>query len=140
MTASYPGKLTYPFCRKFIDPQYVGDKTSTKPFLIRFSEVALTYAEAAGPTVKAYDLVNAIRSRAGLAPLASGMSVSQFRTAVRQERVYELAFEGKGCYDLRRLNKLHTDITSAREQGLTAEDMVFYPIPSLETDLNPYID
>lgn len=140
VTASYPGKLTYPFCRKFIDPQFVGDKTSTKPFLIRFSEVALTYAEAAGPTTKAYDLVNAIRGRAGLSPLASGMSVAQFRNAVRQERVYELAFEGKGCYDLRRLGKLHTDITSAREQGLTEEEMVFYPIPSLETDLNPFID
>ena len=37
-------------------------------------------------------------------------------------------------------NKLHTDITAAKEQGLTAEDMVFYPIPSLETDLNPYIE
>ncbi len=140
VTAAYPGKLSYPFCRKFIDPQYVGDKTSTKPFLIRYSEVALTYAEAAGPTDKAYALVNFIRHRAGLADLAAGMTTAQFREAVRQERVYELAFEGKGCYDLRRLNKLHTDITAAKEQGLTAEEMVFYPIPSLETDLNPYID
>lgn len=141
VVASYPGnKLTYPFCRKFIDPQFVGDKTSTKPFLIRYSEVALTYAEAAGPTDKAYELVNYIRNRAGLAPLAAGLSTAAFRDAVRQERVYELAFEGHLCYDLRRLNKLHTDITAAREQGLTAEDMVFYPIPSLETDLNPYID
>ncbi len=132
--------LSYPFCRKFIDPDFVGDKTSTKPFLIRYSEIALTYAEAAGPTAKAYALVNAIRNRAGLADLAAGLNITQFRNAVRHERVYELAFEGKGCYDLRRLNKLHTDITAATEQGLTAEDMVFYPIPSLETDLNPYID
>ena len=41
------------------------------------------------------------------------------------------------CYDLRRWNKLHTDIKAAREQGYTAEDLVFYPLPSLETDLNP---
>ena len=140
VAASYPGKLSYPFCRKFIDPEFVGDKTSTKPFLIRYSEVALTYAEAAGPTAKAYALVNAIRNRAGLADLTPGMSTGQFRDAVRKERNYELAFEGKYCYDLRRLNKLHTDITAAREQGLTAEDLVFYPIPSLETDLNPYIE
>ncbi|MBR3500173.1 MAG: RagB/SusD family nutrient uptake outer membrane protein [Bacteroidales bacterium] len=132
--------LSYPFCRKFIDPEFVGEKTSTKPFLIRYSEVALTYAEAAGPTPKAYELVNAIRSRAGLGPLASGMTTSAFREAVRSERVFELAFEGHLCYDFRRLNKLHTDITAAREQGLTAEEMVFYPIPSLETDLNPYIE
>ena len=140
VVAAYPGKLTYPFCRKFIDPEFVGDKTSTKPFLIRYSEVALTYAEAAGPTTKAYALVNAIRNRAGLADLTPGMSTAQFRDAVRTERNYELAFEGKYCYDLRRLNKLHSDVTAAKEQGLTADDVVFYPIPSLETDLNPYIE
>ena len=140
IVASYPGKLSYPFCRKFIDPEFVGDKTSAKPFLIRYSEIALTYAEAAGPTAKAYALVNAIRKRAGLDDLPAGLSKDQFRSKVREERNYELAFEGKYCYDLRRLNKLHTDITEAKAQGLTAEDMVFYPIPSLETDLNPYID
>ena len=139
IVSKYPGGFSYPFCRKFIDPEFVGDKTSTKPFLIRYSEVALTYAEAAGPTPKAYSLVNAIRARAGLGDLPTGLSTKEFRDKVRKERVYELAFEGKYCYDLRRLNKLHTDITAAKEQGLSAEDMVFYPIPSLETDLNPYI-
>ena len=143
-TALYGGdsgkSLSYPFCRKFIDPDFVGDKTSTKPFLIRYSEVALTYAEAAGATDKAYALVNAIRARANLAPLPAGLTKQQFRDKVREERVYELAFEGKLCYDLRRLNKLHTDITAAKEQSLSAEKMVFYPIPSLETDLNPYIE
>lgn len=131
--------LEYTFCRKFIDPDFDDFKTSTRPFLIRYSEVALTYAEAAGPTAKAYALVNAIRDRAGLGDLPTGLNTVQFRDKVRKERVYELAFEGKSCYDLRRLNKLHTDITEATGQGLTAEDMVFYPIPSLETDLNPYI-
>ncbi|MCR5003660.1 MAG: RagB/SusD family nutrient uptake outer membrane protein [Bacteroidales bacterium] len=131
------GKLTYPFCRKFIDPNFSGDKTSTKPFLLRYSDVALVYAEAAGPTDKAYELVNYIRNRAGLANLATGLSTDEFREAVLKERSYELAFEGDKCYDLRRWNKLHTEITAAREQGYTAEDLVFYPIPSLETDLNP---
>jgi hypothetical protein len=140
IVAAYPGKLSYPFCRKFIDPEFVGDKTSTKPFLIRYSEIALTYAEAAGPTAKSYALVNYIRNRAGLADIPAGLSTAKFRDAVREERIYELAFEGKYCYDLRRLNKLHTNIIAAKEQGLTAEEMVFYPIPSLETDLNPYIE
>ena len=84
--------------------------------------------------------MNDIRGRAGLGNLPAGLNKQQFRDKVRKERNYELAFEGKYCYDLRRLNKLHTDITAAKEQGLTAEDMVFYPIPSLETDLNPYIE
>lgn len=133
------GKIAYPFCRKFIDPHFMGDKTSTKPFLLRYSDVALTYAEAAGPTTKAYELVDYIRSRAGLTPLPAGLSKEDFREAVLKERGYELAFEGNSCYDLRRWNRLHTDITAAREQGYTAEDLVFYPLPSLETDLNPNI-
>ena len=134
------GKLSYPFCRKFIDPEYVGDKTSTKPMLIRFSDVALIYAEAAGPTAKAYELVNHIRTRAGLSELPAGLDKDAFRERVRQERKFELAFEGDYCYDLRRTNRMHKDISEAVGQGFTAEDMVFYPIPSLETDLNPYID
>lgn len=131
------GKLTYAFCRKFIDPNFVGDKTSTKPFLLRYSDVALIYAEAAGPTDKAYELVNHIRTRAGLGELAAGLSKDDFRKAVLNERTFELAFEGDHCYDLRRWNKLHTDISEAKSQGYTAEDLVFYPMPSVETDLNP---
>lgn len=130
-------KLAYPFCRKFIDPEFIGDKTSTRPYLIRYSDIALTYAEAAGPTPLAYSLVNYIRQRAGLSQLDPNLSLQDFREAVLNERKYELAFEGNWCYDLRRWNRLHTDIQSAREQGLTAEQMVFYPIPSMETDLNP---
>ena len=130
-------KLSYPFCRKFIDPHFVGDKTSTRPYLIRYSDIALTYAEAAGPTDKAYQLVNYIRSRSGLGDLQPNLSLEQFREAVLNERKFELAFEGNWCYDLRRWNRLHTDIESAKNQGLTADVMVFYPLPSIETDLNP---
>lgn len=138
LTKSYPGGgLTYPFCLKFIDPLHVGDKTSTKPFLLRYSDVALIYAEAAGPTDKAYELVNAIRSRAGLGTLAAGLSVEDFRKAVLEERSFELSFEGDKCYDLRRWNKLHTDVTAIKEQGFSAEEVLFYPLPNLETELNP---
>jgi hypothetical protein len=132
------GKLSYPFCRTFIDPGFNGDKTSTKPYLFRYSDAALIYAEAAGPTTKAYDLVNHIRARAGLAPLSPGLSVANFRKAVIKERQYELAFEGNITYDLRRTGQLHT-VTAAAEQGMNEEDVLFYPIPSIETDLNPNI-
>ena len=80
------GKLNYPFCRKFIDPNFSGDKTSTRPYLLRYSDVALTYAEAAGPTVKAYELVNFIRNRAGLGDLEPGLDKSTFRERVLDER------------------------------------------------------
>ena len=139
VSASYPGSLSYPFCRKFIDPGFVGDKTSTKPYLMRYSDIALTYAEAAGPTDKAYALVNYIRNRAGLGDLTPGLSKQQFRQAVIMERIFELSFEGNITYDMRRTGLLHT-ITALAEQGITSdEDVVFYPIPSIETDLNPNI-
>ena len=139
VSASYPGKLTYPFCRKYIDPQFVGDKTSTKPFLMRYSDIALTYAEAAGPTDKAYELVNYIRNRAGLGDLTPGLTKAQFRQAVIMERITELAFEGNITYDMRRTGRLHT-VQALVGQGVTnEEDVLFYPIPSIETDLNPNI-
>lgn len=142
LVADLPGtapakKLSYPFSRKFIDPDFQGDKTSTRPYLLRYSDVALTYAEAAGPTARAYELVDKIRSRAGLGKLTPALDKAAFREAVMNERRFELSYEGNRCYDLRRWNRLHTDITEAREQGLTAEQLVFYPIPSVETDLNP---
>lgn len=113
------GKLNYPFCRKFIDPNFSGDKTSTRPYLLRYSDVALTYAEAAGPTVKAYELVNFIRNRAGLGDLEPGLDKETFRERVMDERRFELAFEGNRCYDLRRWNRLHTG--HRRSQGTGAE-------------------
>ena len=140
VSKSYPnGGLTYPFCRKFIDPDFVGDKTSTKPYLMRYSDIALTYAEAAGPTEKAYELVNYIRNRAGLGDLTPGLSKAQFRQAVIMERIYELSFEGNITYDMRRTGQLH-NVQALVGQGITSDDdIVFYPIPSIETDLNPNI-
>ena len=144
VTAAYPGgngvtALSYPFCRKYIDPEFVGDKTSTKPFLMRYSDIALTYAEAAGPTDKAYELVNAIRNRAGLPDAPAGMDKANFRQYVIMERVRELAFEGNITYDMRRTGRLHT-VQALVGQGVTnEEDVLFYPIPSIETDLNPNI-
>ena len=83
--------------------------------------------------------MNRIRTRAGLGALTPGLSAELFRQAVLKERLFELAFEGNISYDLRRWNILHTKVSAAVSQGLTAEDMVFYPIPSIETDLNPNI-
>lgn len=130
------GKIPYPFCRKFIDPKFDGDKTSTRPFLIRFSDIALVYAEAAGPTAKAYEIVNYIRNRAGLGNMATGLEKSDFREAVYKERTFELAFEGEYLYDLRRLNRIK-DIQEVKNRGLVEAQYTFYPIPHAEINLNP---
>ena len=79
--------------------------------------------------------VNAVRARAGLDPLPEGLSIEDFREAVIQERVKELAFEGHGLYDLRRLNR-------ADEEHITNKTFhptyaYFFPVPQRESDLNP---
>ncbi|UII20684.1 RagB/SusD family nutrient uptake outer membrane protein [Fulvivirga ligni] len=132
--ATYPDGLPYRFSRKYIDPEFVGDKTSTKPYLIRYTDIALTYAEAVGPTAEAYNLVNYVRNRAGLGNMQNGLSAPEFRERILEERKHEFAFEGNRLYDLRRFNRITTDVESAA--GLSAEDVAFYPIPQTEIDLN----
>ncbi|UIR56968.1 RagB/SusD family nutrient uptake outer membrane protein [Sphingobacterium sp. SRCM116780] len=129
----------YWLTRKFIDPDFVGEKSSVKPFLIRFSEVALIYAEAVGPTPEGYNWLNKIRNRAGLSAATAGMSVSNFRNAVVQERYWELAYEGKHLLDLRRKGRVTQTNPHALSAGVTEEQASFYPIPQKEIDLNSLI-
>lgn len=134
LSAEYPGSILYPFTRKYVDPHFIGDKTSTKPYLIRYSDIALVFAEAVGPITEGYQQVNYIRNRAGLGDLQPGLTTVEFREAVLQERAWELAFEGNRLYDLRRFNMI-TDIVP-EASGLTEEQAAFYPIPQTEIDLN----
>ncbi|RED95300.1 RagB/SusD family nutrient uptake outer membrane protein [Marinoscillum furvescens] len=128
------GGIPYRFTRKYVDPHFINDKTSTKPFLLRYSDIALIYAEAAGPTAEAYALVNYIRNRAGLGELTTGLSVEDFREAVWQERSWELMFEGNRLYDLRRYNRVNDLVEEAA--GLSDEEVAYYPLPQIELDLN----
>ncbi len=130
------GKVKYPFTRKYVDPQFVGQKSSVKPFLIRFSDVALTYAEAAGPTTEGYLWVNKIRNRAGLGDLAPGLAAPAFRDLVVQERAWELAFEGQRMYDLRRKAMVTKKDPKALAAGIAEAQAAFYPLPQMEIDLN----
>jgi hypothetical protein len=66
------------------------------------------YAEAmneyAGPVAQVYSAVERIRQRAGLSPytLTPGLSQSQMRDIIRNERRLELAFEEQRFWDIRR--------------------------------------
>lgn len=84
-------------------------------YILRYSDVLLLYAEAMnewkkGPTNEAYAAVNMVRRRGfglpvssfGAADLPSGLSYEEFQQAVRDERSYELAFEGHRRQDLTR--------------------------------------
>ena len=129
--------FSYAFTRKYVDPGFVGQKSSAKPYLMRFSDVALMYAEAVGPTSEGYYWLNQIRVRAGLSDAAPNLNISDFRDAVIQERAWEFAFEGQRLYDLRRKAMVTKKDPRAISAGITEEKAAFYPIPQLEIDLNP---
>ncbi len=101
-------------------------------YILRYADVLLLYAEALnewkqGPTDEAYRAINMVRRRGFGLPvetdnsasdLAAGMSYTDFQSAVRNERAYELAFEGHRRQDLVRWGIYYESIKQ------TAQDLV----------------
>ena len=96
--------------RKFVR-NYAGQGRSDGDFAwpaMRLADVFLMYAEAtnevSGPQADAIDLVNKIRKRGNLPPLAATKTANAkvFFDAIEQERIVELIGEGQRSFDLRR--------------------------------------
>jgi starch-binding outer membrane protein, SusD/RagB family len=105
--------------------------------IMRYAEVLLIHAEAAGPTVgkPSADLV---RARAGLAPMAAGLSDAAWLDAIYKERRLELGFEMHRWYDLLRhpnANYFITVMTAAGKTNISAKHR-YMPIPQGERDKN----
>jgi starch-binding outer membrane protein, SusD/RagB family len=105
----------------------------------RYAETLLLHAEAeneANGPANAYASINAVRARAGLAPLA-GLTQEQFRDSVRQERSWELAFESKRLFDLKRWG-LYTQVIGADAVSKTGwkPTNIWSAIPQHELDIN----
>ncbi|ODS82691.1 MAG: glycan metabolism protein [Cytophagaceae bacterium SCN 52-12] len=112
------------------------------PFL-RYSDILLIYAEAVnrsdnGPSQAAYNALNQVRQRAGLAPL-SGLTVEEFNEAVLTERRLELCFEGHRWFDLVRTGRLVNAVkteNSFSRNAVIEPFHVLFPIPQREMDAN----
>ena len=92
------------------------DRSNTNWYILRYADVLLLYAEALnevnqGPTSAAYKALNMVRRRGFGLPAASpstlcdieeGLDYQSFSKALRDERAYELAFEGQRRQDLTR--------------------------------------
>ncbi|WP_299557364.1 RagB/SusD family nutrient uptake outer membrane protein [Seonamhaeicola sp.] len=141
---------------KYFDPEVraIGAPgVSQNYILIRFAEVLLNFAEASnelsGPSSDVYDAINRIRNRAGMPDLPVGLSQSEMRERIRNERRVELALEGDRFYSIRRWgiaeNIVPQDILGVDEQGNTivaSSQRVFdpgkdylWPIPQSQIDL-----
>lgn len=111
--------------------------------LIRVTEMYLNRAEALaelnGVNQISVDLVNALRTRAGLPAWTTGQFASQqaFIDAILNERRKELAFEGHRRMDLLRKGKpLRTSGPTAGQTD-PEDPKTILPIPQRERDLNP---
>jgi hypothetical protein len=100
--------------RKFVR-NYGGLARSNGDFnwpVMRLADVFLMYAEATnavdGPQADAIALVNRVRRRGNLPPLAGSKisSPAAFFSAIEQERIVELVGEGQRAFDLRRWRAL----------------------------------
>jgi starch-binding outer membrane protein, SusD/RagB family len=162
---------------KFVDPAVydntgvaLGTGQGNQPWIyFRYAEILLNYAEAIneaeGPA-NAYAPVNEIRNRAGLPALPDGLSQSQMRARIQNERKVELAFEEHRFWDVRRWKiamvtnnvttmgvsvtknsngVLHYDYVVPNTGGNLDYDPVrvfkdanyFFPIPKGEIDADP---
>ncbi|OQP57747.1 hypothetical protein A3860_08965 [Niastella vici] len=134
--------------------------------IIRYADILLMYAEAmneySGPSTAIYSAVEKIRQRGGLSPytLTAGLSQSQLRDVIRNERRIELAFEEQRFWDIRRW-KIAKAVYGTMLHGVTitkntngtftytskevttpyfTDAMYLYPIALKETQVNPGIE
>jgi hypothetical protein len=145
MDEVYGGSFPY-YVNKF-DDRANESESEVNYTVIRYADILLIAAEALNETDESnndkYTWVNKVRERArnGVAtdlPDLSGLSQDQFRTAVLEERRFELAFEGQRAWDLKRRGQF---LTTMRAQGKTVEDfMLMFPIPDAQIKLNPNLE
>jgi starch-binding outer membrane protein, SusD/RagB family len=120
--------------------------------IFRYADVLLMHAEALneqGQTAQAIGFVNQVRararngagseSRAQPADLPTSLGQADAREAIFQERMWELAFEGKRWFDLVRRGWDY--FRAALSKDPTATDVqqtdMLWPIPQGQIDINP---
>jgi hypothetical protein len=96
-----------PYIQKYANPPYLERYNTGDNFIVtRLADVLLMQAEALNeisfPNQTAFDLLNRIRSRAGLSTKTQAdiPTQSAMRAAIKQERRVELAFENHRWFDL----------------------------------------
>ena len=133
------------FFRKFLHDHirnFEGYRGINNYRFIRLADVMLMYAEclnATSNTGEAYQYVNLVRGRAGLASLSTGLSQPEFLTQLKHERLLELTGEGHRFNDLKRWGDL-TPSLSSRDAGFNnfiIGKHELLPIPQRDLDINP---
>jgi hypothetical protein len=140
--------------------------TNINTVIMRYSDLLLLRAEVeneinGGPNQIAYDAINMVRRRAFGKPVATaaptvdlaGLNYTSFFTAIKNERAWELCFEGERRADLIRWNILGPTLLATKAATLAirsnfnytaATNFIegtheLYPIPVNERDINPNV-
>ncbi len=151
------------YLRKFLNYNNASGRRYYFP-IFRLGEVYLSLAEAVneadGPVTEVYNAVNIIRARAGMPNLPAGLTQTEMRDRIRNERAVELAFEKHRFWDVRRWKTAETVLNSPvtriqvvrptsaggtpaynylqlENRTFVAPKMYLYPIPQTEIDKNP---
>lgn len=127
---------------KYFDNNGLKNESGNDIPLLRYADILLARAEALnelnGPTQEAFDLINAVRTRAGIPNLTLTNTATKeaFRDALLRERGWEFVSEGKRREDLIRQGKF---VSSALARGAANAKTihVVFPIPQSEIDANP---
>jgi hypothetical protein len=139
-----------PYFNKFVDysinPLNNQSTSGVNYPVIRYAEVLLLNAEVlneldGGPVADAYTAIDAVRSRANVAPLTPGLGQSDFRDSVFLERRKEFIQEGQRWFDLVRQGGA---VYVAAQHKITAHAAAslqdtLYPIPITEIQLDPLL-
>lgn len=130
---------------KYFDNNALKNESGNDIPLVRFADILLTRAEAlnelsAAPGTEAFNLINQVRSRAGLDDLDINNTPTKedFRDAILRERGWEFVSEGKRREDLIRHGKF-ISLAQARGAVNAKPTHVRFPIPQAEIDANPNI-
>ena len=110
------------------------------PFF-RLAEMYLIKAEALnelGQTAAGIDQLNIVRARQFSTPnpISTGLSQAAARTAIFNERLFELTVEGKRRSDMIRAG---TFIDARRFKGASAPYKILFPIPQTQIASNPLL-
>lgn len=134
--------------RKLLNDHWRNTETFNSPNnyrVIRYADVLLMYAEALNginQTAQAYQYVDRVRARVGMAPLATirpGLNQQQFLEQLKHERIVELSGEGWRFADLQRWGDLNPSLAGRDPEFLNFRvgKHEYYPIPQSDIDLNP---
>jgi hypothetical protein len=154
--ATSPTDLNDLFVRKYqnSDGDFANEmdwRSGINERLLRYADVLMMYAEClneTGNTAGAYQYIQMVRSRVGLADLATvhpNMTQAEMREQIAHERFLEFAVEGHRSDDIRRWGWLQNPAKLAwlksrdPEFNTYSEGKEYFPIPQLEMDTNPGI-